>query len=152
MPDRETFFITGFPGFIANRLLERLARQECNFILLVQPSLVSRAHEEIARIAPLTGRSVADFQIVEGDIAEPQLALKKSDLDLALGNDFAGTVPNNYRLVREAIDRGVPLDEVKPGNNISVQLRKLMLPQQAAKAPAADAQGLIKKLSMSLAK
>jgi len=82
MPDRETFFITGFPGFIANRLLERLARQECNFILLVQPSLVADAHEEINRIASLTGRSTAEFQIVEGDIAEPQLALKKSDLDL----------------------------------------------------------------------
>ena len=78
--------------------------------------------------------------------------LKKSDLDLALGSDFAGTVPNNYRLVREAIDRGVPLDEVKPGNNITVQLKKLMLPQTAAKTPAADAQGLMKKLSLSLAK
>jgi len=77
--------------------------------------------------------------------------LKKSDLDLALGSDFAGTIPNNYRLVREAIDRGVPLDEVKPGNNITAQLKKLMLPQ-AAKAPAADAQGLMKKLSLSLAK
>jgi len=82
MPDRETFFITGFPGFIANRLLERLARQECDFILLVQPSLAARAGEEIARIASLAGRSVAEFQIVEGDIAESQLALKKSDLDL----------------------------------------------------------------------
>src|SRR6185503_6532689 len=39
MPDRETFFITGFPGFIANRLMERLARKDCNFILLVQPLL-----------------------------------------------------------------------------------------------------------------
>src|SRR3954469_10845805 len=78
--------------------------------------------------------------------------LKKSDLDLALGSDFAGTVPNNYRLVREAIDRGVPLEEVKPGNNITIQLKKLMLPQAAAKAPAADAQGLMKRLSLSLAK
>lgn len=78
--------------------------------------------------------------------------LKKSDLDLALGSDFAGTVPNNYRLVREAIDRGVPLEEVKPGNNITIQLKKLMLPQAAAKAPAVDAQGLMKKLSLSLAK
>jgi pilus assembly protein CpaE len=78
--------------------------------------------------------------------------LKKSDLDQALGSDFAGTVPNNYRLVREAIDRGVPLEEVKPGNNITIQLKKLMLPQAAAKAPAADAQGLMKKLSLSLAK
>jgi pilus assembly protein CpaE len=78
--------------------------------------------------------------------------LKKSDLEQALGQDFAGTVPNNYRLVREAIDRGVPLDEVKPGNNITMQLKKLMLPQAAANAPSADAQGLMKKLSLSLAK
>jgi thioester reductase-like protein len=82
MPDRETFFITGFPGFIANRLLERLARKECDFILLVQPSLLSRAHEEIARIAQLSGRSVGDFRFVEGDISQPQLALSASDLDL----------------------------------------------------------------------
>jgi thioester reductase-like protein len=82
MPDRETFFITGFPGFIANRLLERLARKDCDFILLVQPSLATRALEEIARIVELSGRSVADFQIVEGDISEPGLQLGQVDLDL----------------------------------------------------------------------
>jgi nucleoside-diphosphate-sugar epimerase len=82
MPDRETLFITGFPGFIANRLLERLARKECDFVLLVQPALAIRAAEEIARIAELAARSVADFQIVEGDISEPGLALKTADLHL----------------------------------------------------------------------
>ena len=82
MPDRETFFITGFPGFIANRLLERLARKECDFILLVQPSLLNRAREEIARIAQLSGRDVADFQFVEGDISEAGLALSVADLEL----------------------------------------------------------------------
>jgi pilus assembly protein CpaE len=81
-----------------------------------------------------------------------EAGLKKSDVEQALGDDFAGTVPNNYRLVREAIDRGVPIDEVKPGNNISVQLKKLMIPQQAAKASPADAQGLMKRLSLSIAK
>jgi thioester reductase-like protein len=82
MPNRETLFITGFPGFIANRLLERLARQECDFILLVQPSLRPRAVEEIARIAPLSGKSVDDFKIVEGDISHPGLALNAADLEL----------------------------------------------------------------------
>ena len=82
MPDRETFFITGFPGFIANRLLERLARKECDFILLVQPPLLGRARKEIARIAQLSSRDVADFQFVEGDISEPQLALRAADLEL----------------------------------------------------------------------
>jgi thioester reductase-like protein len=82
MPDRETLFITGFPGFIANRLLERLARKDCDFILLVQPSFVSRALEEIERITQLTGRNVGDFQIVEGDISVPRLALSDVDLEL----------------------------------------------------------------------
>jgi pilus assembly protein CpaE len=76
--------------------------------------------------------------------------VKKGDIEQALGSDFAGTVPNNYRLVREAIDRGVPLDEVKPGNNITAQLRKLMLPQIAK--PVSVAAGLAGKLGLSLAK
>jgi len=73
MPDRETFFITGFPGFIADRLLERLARKQCRFILLVQPSWLDRARHEIDRIAQLTGRSSEEFRIVEGDITQPRL-------------------------------------------------------------------------------
>ena len=76
--------------------------------------------------------------------------LKKSDIEQALGADFAGTIPNNYRLVREAIDRGVPLDEVKAGNNVTSQLKKLMLPQSGAKP--ADPAGLVSKLGFSLAK
>src|SRR5689334_8445859 len=63
MPDRETFFITGFPGFIANRLLERLARQDCDFILLVQPPLLGRAREEISRIAQASSREVRRFSL-----------------------------------------------------------------------------------------
>ena len=80
MPD--TLFITGFPGFIANRLLERLARRDCDFILLVQPSLVSHALKEIERLSQLSSRSVGDFQIVEGDISQPRLALSDVDLEL----------------------------------------------------------------------
>jgi thioester reductase-like protein len=82
MPDRETLFITGFPGFIANRLLERLARHDCQFILLVQPALLTRALEEIDRLAQLSGKSVADFQVVEGDISKPGLGLNALDLEL----------------------------------------------------------------------
>jgi thioester reductase-like protein len=83
MTDRETFFITGFPGFIADRLLERLARKQSRFILLVQPSWLERARVEIDRIAGLTGRTRDDFRIVEGDITQPNLGLTAADLDLA---------------------------------------------------------------------
>jgi nucleoside-diphosphate-sugar epimerase len=82
MPDRETLFMTGFPGFIANRLLERLARTDSRFILLVQPSFATRAREEIARISGLSGKSIGEFHIVEGDISERGLSLNTSDLNL----------------------------------------------------------------------
>lgn len=82
MPNSETFFITGFPGFIADRLLERLARKQCRFILLVQPSWLDRARHEIDRISRLTNRNVADFQLVQGDITQPALGLTASDLEI----------------------------------------------------------------------
>src|SRR4051794_33530556 len=78
--------------------------------------------------------------------------LKKADIDQALGGDFAGTIPNNYRLVREAIDRGVPLDEVKQGNNITAQLKKLMLPQSAVKPAIPAVAEIAGKLGLSMAK
>ena len=82
MADSETFFITGFPGFIADRLLERLARKESSFILLVQPSWLDRARHEVERIAQLTNRSSEDFRIVEGDITQPRLGLSAADFEL----------------------------------------------------------------------
>lgn len=54
--------------------------------------------------------------------------LRLTDIQSALGNAFAGSVPNNFRVVREAIDRGIPLEEVKPGNNVVLALKKLILP------------------------
>jgi len=54
--------------------------------------------------------------------------LRRADIEQALGQSLACTIPNNFRLVSEAIDRGVPLDEVKAGNNISAALSKLIVP------------------------
>src|SRR5579859_2813180 len=60
--------------------------------------------------------------------------LRRSDVEQALGEAFAASIPNYYSLVREAIDRGVPLEEIKPGNKITAQLRKLIFPQTAEEA------------------
>ncbi|MBA3321769.1 MAG: hypothetical protein H0T45_10050, partial [Pyrinomonadaceae bacterium] len=38
MLSEETIFLTGFPGFIAARLIERLANEGARFVLLVQPA------------------------------------------------------------------------------------------------------------------
>ncbi len=54
--------------------------------------------------------------------------LRRADIEQALGDSLALMVPNNFRLVSEAIDRGVPLDEVKAGNNISAAVKKLITP------------------------
>jgi pilus assembly protein CpaE len=70
--------------------------------------------------------------------------VKKNDIEQALGQDFSAAIPNIYRLVREAIDRGVPLDEVKPGNKISRELKKLLFTQPAKPSakPAAETKSL----------
>jgi pilus assembly protein CpaE len=76
--------------------------------------------------------------------------LKLSDLQQVLGDAFTAVIPNDYALVREAIDRGVPLDEVKPGNKITAQLKKLVLDV----APKAEAKPrpMMKKLMLAGAK
>jgi pilus assembly protein CpaE len=62
--------------------------------------------------------------------------LRRADIEQALGDTLAGTVPNDYRLVREAIDRGVPLADIRPRNAITAELRKLVVPAQKS-APQA---------------
>jgi pilus assembly protein CpaE len=76
--------------------------------------------------------------------------LRKSDIEQVLGDAFACCIPNNYGLVREAIDRGVPLDEIKRGNKITLQLQKMMLPQAAAKP--ADGSSAMSKFKLSWAR
>ncbi|HEY0223193.1 MAG TPA: response regulator receiver protein [Pseudolabrys sp.] len=77
--------------------------------------------------------------------------LRRGDLEQTLGDAFAGAVPNDYQLVREAIDRGVPLDEVKPGNKVTAEIKKLVIDPAPGKA-AAKAAAIIPKLKLSAVK
>jgi pilus assembly protein CpaE len=52
--------------------------------------------------------------------------LRRADVERVFEGVLAGTVSNNYKLVREAIDRGVALDEVKTGNPVSTDLRRIV--------------------------
>lgn len=79
----ETIFLTGFPGFIAGRLVERLALADARFLLLVQPALKERARQDIARIAESTGALESRFRIIEGDITKPDLGMEPSELEAA---------------------------------------------------------------------
>jgi len=77
--------------------------------------------------------------------------LRRSDIEQAIGDTFLACIPNDYGLVREAIDRGVPLEEIQKGNKITAQLKKLVLPQGAGKAAKDAAEGA-KKLKLSWAR
>ena len=77
---RESIFITGFPGFIAGRLLELLIRPETQFFLLVQRQLIGRAMQEIEEIAELKQIPLESFMIIEGDISLPNLGISNDDL------------------------------------------------------------------------
>ncbi len=79
----ETIFLTGFPGFIAGRLVKRLAAEGARFLLLTQPALAARAREEVARIAAETGAPASGFRILEGDITRPDLGLSSNDALMA---------------------------------------------------------------------
>lgn len=74
--------------------------------------------------------------------------LRMGDLEATLGEAFAAAIPNDYPLVREAIDRGVPLDEVKQGNKISAALKKLVMDRGTPEAEAKPAP-LLKKLKLA---
>jgi len=58
--------------------------------------------------------------------------LRRADVERALEGLLEGTVSNNYKLVREAIDRGLPLEEIKAGSNVSTDLRKIIFNQATA--------------------
>lgn len=79
----ETIFLTGFPGFIAGRLVERIATNGAQFLLLVQSHFIKRAREDAARIANKTNVSVERFRIVEGDITRAGLGMSEEDLKRA---------------------------------------------------------------------
>jgi pilus assembly protein CpaE len=77
--------------------------------------------------------------------------LRRGDLKQVLGDSFTAVIPNDYALVREAIDRGVPLNEVKPGNKITIEIKRLVLGAVADKQGEATPMPLMKKLKLSVA-
>jgi pilus assembly protein CpaE len=57
--------------------------------------------------------------------------IKQTDVEEILGDHFAGGISNNYRLVREAVDRGVPLHDIDEGANVLQDLKRIILPEEA---------------------
>jgi pilus assembly protein CpaE len=99
-----------------------------------------------------------------GDRAEPRVivnrfqqtmfstGLRRADIEQALGSAYITAIPNDYALVREAIDRGVPLEEVKPGNKITQEMKKLVLAQGSKKTTTDKGLPLLAKLGLATAR
>ena len=104
-----TIFLTGFPGFIAGRLVEKLATRDTQFFLLVQPAFMTSARQAVEKIAEKTNIPLKNFQLFKGDITRGNLDLSVEDLatvktkttdifhlaavyDLAVGKELAFSV------------------------------------------------------------
>jgi pilus assembly protein CpaE len=72
------------------------------------------------------GLGALDIRVIVNRYEKAQSrTIRPADVKAALGRDIAYTVSNDFALVRSAIDRGVPLTEVKRKNAISKDLQLL---------------------------
>lgn len=74
-----SFFITGFPGFIATRLVQKLAGQGGEFHLLVEPRFAANAQAIARKLS--SHYPDAKFSVVTGDITKPGLAIETQSAD-----------------------------------------------------------------------
>jgi thioester reductase-like protein len=120
----ETVFVTGFPGFIAGRLIQRLAADGGRLMLLVQPALVTRAQQDVKRIAAAAKVPGDRFRILEGDITKENLGLSPDDL--ASVREEATTVFHLAALYDLAVKRDVALHvNVGGTRNVNQLVRSL---------------------------
>jgi nucleoside-diphosphate-sugar epimerase len=80
----ETIFLTGFPGFIAGRLVKRLAAPGTQFFLLIQPQFLEKAARDVEKIAEESGVPLENFALIEGDITRRNLGISEEDLEIVL--------------------------------------------------------------------
>lgn len=73
--------MTGFPGFIAGRLVEKLANPETQFLLLVQEAFEGNALEDVQRIAESSACQRENFKILRGDITKDKLGMTATNYD-----------------------------------------------------------------------
>lgn len=81
MSFNETIFLTGFPGFIAEKLVMKLATAETKFIIIVQKQFIGKALKYAGRIATERKISIENFVIVEGDITRKNLGIADESLE-----------------------------------------------------------------------
>ena len=81
MSFKETIFLTGFPGFIAEKLVVRLANAETKFFLVVQKQFAEKASKDIGKIAAEQKIPAENFVVVKGDITNKNLGIADKILE-----------------------------------------------------------------------
>lgn len=122
-----TYFVTGFPGFIAGRLVERLAEKDTQFFLLVQPKFVETAKTTIARIAFEQRVPPENFAIIPGDITATDLGISVEDHDtiLAETTDIFHLAAAYDLAVDRDIARAVNLEGTVNVNRLAQEVKNL---------------------------
>ncbi|MEO0910985.1 MAG: response regulator receiver protein, partial [Pseudomonadota bacterium] len=93
---------------------------------------IRHSHRLVTAIEERIGKQVSPKVIVNRmDFRKNATGLNASDVEGALGEHFGGGIPNNYRLVRDAVDRGVTLREIEAENNVTQALSELVLAGEA---------------------
>lgn len=80
----KNIFLTGFPGFIASRLIPELIlqRPESKIFLLVQKKFLEIAKKQIQQLEENFSFLKNKLIIVEGDLTFPEVVVDKSQIDL----------------------------------------------------------------------
>ena len=132
-------------GFLTRQDLKHIQQPPIEYLRRFYYDTVGYNDDVLAYLVNVIGERLTDGPRAEVIVNrfEQRLfgpGLRRADIEQALGDSLGCTIPNNFRLVSEAIDRGVPLDEVKAGNNISAALSKLIVPPKKAAAAAPTAE------------
>ncbi len=108
---------------------------------------IRHSHRLVKAVEERVGKQAAPKIIVNRmDFRKNASGLNADDVENALGEYFAGGVPNNYMLVRDAVDRGVTLSSVQSDNNVTTALSGIVLAgelqEEAAKPKKSGFMGL----------
>ncbi len=75
-----TYFITGFPGFLSGQIIRELLKKQMNrMYLLVLPSMKDQAEKEREKLLDEFNFSVDKLILIKGDITQQDLGMSKED-------------------------------------------------------------------------
>jgi pilus assembly protein CpaE len=120
-----TVFID-LPSNWTNWSLSLVARAD--IVLLVTEMSVSCLHRARRQLDLLRSQDMAglDVRIVVNRVEKGLLrSVKLNDVEKSLGREVGFTIANDHPLMRSAIDRGVPLWEVKPKSALGKDIEAL---------------------------